>query len=312
VSHPRPFRFGVQVSNAPSRSAWVELARKVEDLGFSSLLLPDHFGDQLAPVPAMMAAADATTGLRVGALVLDNDYKHPVVLAKELATIDVLSEGRLEVGIGAGWMIDDYEQSGIAYDEPKVRVDRLEEGLAVLKGCFADGPFSFDGTHYQITGLDGRPLPVQRPHPPILIGGGGKRMLGIAAREADIVGLNPNLKSGRLDATTAADASPARFDEKSAWLKAAAGDRYDHLEINCLVFAVMVTDDAKASGDMLAGFFGTDSEQIHDVPLALIGSEDTIVDHLHARRERWGMSYVVVQADTLDAMAPIVARLAGT
>lgn len=312
MSHPRPFRFGVQVSNAPDRTAWVELARKAEDLGFSTLFLPDHFGDQLAPVPAMMAAADATNELRVGALVLDNDYKHPVVLAKELATIDVLSGGRLEVGIGAGWMVEDYEWSGIPYDEPKVRVDRFEEGLSVLKGCFAEGPFDFTGDHYTITGLDALPLPVQRPHPPILIGGGGKRMLSIAAREADIVGINPNLKSGRLDATTAADTAPDRFDQKFAWVREAAGDRFDDIELNCLVFAVMVTDDAQGTGEMLAGLFGVDPAVVHDVPLALIGTEDQIVEHLQARRERWGMSYIVVQKDAMNTMAPIIARLAGS
>src|SRR3954451_2174706 len=150
MTHARTFRFGVQASTAGADGDWAALARKSEDLGFSSLFLPDHFGDQLAPVPAMMAAADATTDLRVGALVFDNDYKHPVVLAKEIATIDVLSGGRVEFGLGAGWMNSDYEQSGIQHDRAGIRIDRMEEGIAVLKGLFADGAHTFEGTHYAI------------------------------------------------------------------------------------------------------------------------------------------------------------------
>src|SRR5437762_10859327 len=161
MAHPRKFRFGVQASNAGSAAEWATLARKVEDLGYSSLFLPDHFGEQLAPVPAIMAAADATTDLKVGALVFDNDYKHPVVFAKEIATVDVLSGGRVELGIGAGWMNSDYEQSGIQHDSAKVRVDRMEEGIAIMKGLFADGAFSYEGNHYTITGLDGLPKPTQ-------------------------------------------------------------------------------------------------------------------------------------------------------
>ncbi|HVN50318.1 MAG TPA: TIGR03621 family F420-dependent LLM class oxidoreductase, partial [Acidimicrobiales bacterium] len=182
MAHPRRFRFGVQASTAASGDDWRALARRVEDLGYSTLFMPDHFGDQLAPVPALMAAADATSELRIGALVFDNDYKHPVVLAKEAATLDLLSGGRLELGVGAGWMVSDYEQAGMAYDPPKVRVDRFAEGLAVIKGLFAEGELHFEGEHYRIEGLDGRPKPVARPHPPILIGGGAKRMLSIAAR----------------------------------------------------------------------------------------------------------------------------------
>ncbi|MEZ5216414.1 MAG: LLM class flavin-dependent oxidoreductase [Ilumatobacteraceae bacterium] len=161
-----PFRFGIQASATTDRAAWVDLARRAEAHGYSVLTMPDHFTDQLAPVPALMAAADATDTLRVGALVWDNDYKHPVVLAKELATIDLLSDGRLEIGLGAGWMATDYEQAGIPYDSPKVRVDRFEEAITVMKGCFTGAPFSFEGEHYRISGYTGHPQPVQRPAPP--------------------------------------------------------------------------------------------------------------------------------------------------
>ena len=176
----RGFRFGVQASRAASAREWADLARRAEANGYDVLTMPDHFTDQLAPVPALMAAADATTDLRVGALVFDNDYKHPVVLAKELATIDLLSDGRLEIGLGAGWMISDYEEAGIPYDSPKVRIDRFVEGLRVIKGTMAEGRFSFAGEHYTVTDYDGQPKPVQRPCPPVLIGGGGKRVLSIA------------------------------------------------------------------------------------------------------------------------------------
>ncbi|NBO55523.1 MAG: TIGR03621 family F420-dependent LLM class oxidoreductase, partial [Actinobacteria bacterium] len=182
----KPFRFGVQAHRANSRSEWIELAKRAEGNGYAVLTMPDHFNDQLAPVPALMTIADATTHLRIGALVWDNDYKHPLVLAKELATMDLLSDGRLEIGIGAGWMASDYEEAGMPYDSPKVRIDRFVEGLAVIKGLMQEGPLNFTGEHYKITNHDGLPKPVQRPYPPVLIGGGGKRVLTIAAREADI------------------------------------------------------------------------------------------------------------------------------
>ena len=191
----RGFRFGVQVSKETTAKGWSELARRTEAAGYEVLTMPDHFTDQLAPVPALMAAANATTTLRVGALVFDNDYKHPVVLAKELATIDLLSDGRLEIGLGAGWMISDYEEAGMPYDSPKVRIDRFIEGVAVIRGAMADGSFSFSGDHYTITNYNGQPKPVQT-RPPLLIGGGGKRVLTYAAREADIIGINGTMTAG--------------------------------------------------------------------------------------------------------------------
>ncbi|MEJ5253734.1 MAG: TIGR03621 family F420-dependent LLM class oxidoreductase [Acidimicrobiales bacterium] len=312
MAHDRRFRFGVQLANAASGEEWVALARKAEDLGYSTLFLPDHFGDQLAPLPAMQAAADATSELRVGALVLDNDFKHPVVLAKEIATIDVLSGGRVELGLGAGWMHTDYEQSGIAYDPPAVRVSRMEESIAVLKGLFADGPFDFEGAHYRVTGLDGTPKPQQRPHPPLLIGGGGRRVLTIAAREAQIVGVNPSLRSGRIDAQAAADATAAATDRKLAWLREAAGERFAEIELNCLLLAVIETTDAAGAAEMMAGMFGISPEEAREVPHALIGTVEEMCELLQARRERWGFSYIVVQGDAMDTFAPVVARLAGT
>ncbi len=224
------------------------MARKVEDLGYSTLFMPDHFGEQLAPVPALMAAADATTDLRLGALVFDNDYKHPVVLAKEIATLDVLSGGRIEFGIGAGWMTTDYEQSGIPKDRDGVRIDRMVEALEIYRGAWSEGSFNFKGEHYTITDYDGLPKPLQQPFPPILIGGGGPKVLRIAAQHADIVGINPRLSAGEVTAEAGQDARAEMVDKKVQWIKEAAGDRFDDLELNILVFFTTVTDDARAHG----------------------------------------------------------------
>jgi probable F420-dependent oxidoreductase len=312
VAHPRTFRFGVQHATAPSGDGWRALARKAEDLGYSTLFMPDHFGDQLAPVPALQAAADATATLKVGALVFDNDYKHPVVLAKEMATLDVLSGGRVEFGIGAGWMNTDYQQSGIPQDRPGVRIARMTEGLQVIKGLWAEGPFSFEGEHYTITGLDGRPKPVQQPGPPILIGGGGPKVLGIAGRYADIVGINPSIPAGEVGPDAARDAAADRVDQKLEWLRAGAGDRFDDLELNALVFVVNVTDDPAPVREMMAGLFGVPEELVAASPYVWIGSHGEIADQLRACRERWGLSYFVVQGDAMEQVAPIVAELAGT
>ena len=310
MAHPRPFRFGIQLHTAVAGEEWADLARRVEDLGFDTLLLPDHFGDQLAPVPAMMAAAAATTTLKVGCLVFDNDYKHPVVLAKELATIDRLSGGRVEVGLGAGWMLSDYEQAGMSYDSGKVRVDRFEEGLAIIKGLLGPDPVDFEGEHYTIRGLDGLPKPAQA-RPPILVGGGLKRMLTIAAREADIVGINPTMPNGAADADAARTGTAEQTDEKLGWVKAAAGDRYDDLEINLLTLGCFLTDDRADLAEKLAPLFGLTPAELLEFPHALIGSTEEIVDVIEARRARWDASYIVVQSDALEAMAPIVAQLAG-
>lgn len=312
MAHDRRFRFGVQLSTATSADEWATLARRAEELGYSTVFMPDHFGEQLAPVPALMAAADATNDLRIGTLVFANDYKHPVVLAKEVATLDLLSGGRFEFGIGAGWMNTDYEQSGIEHDRAGIRIDRLAESLVVCKGLFGPDPVSFDGEHYHLDGMVGMPKPVQTPYPPFLIGGGGKRVLTLAAQEADIVGINPKIASGAVDTETAQNGAPELTDQKVQWVKDAAGDRYDDLELNMLVFAVVVTDDKQGVAEMMAPMFGLDPSLVADYPLAWIGTEDEIVESIQARRDRWDVSYLVVQADAMEAAAPVVARLAGT
>ena len=311
MTHPRRFRFGVQLHSATSGEEWTALARRAEELGYATLFLPDHFGDQLAPVPALAAAAAVTTDLRVGALVFDNDYKHPLVLAKELATIDVLSGGRVEIGLGAGWMRSDYEESGIALDEPAVRVDRFEEGLAVIIGLLGDEPLTFEGTHYQVRGHNGLPKPVQSPRPPILVGGGMRRMLTLAGHHADIVGINPTIPNGVADADAARNGTAELTDEKLGWVRAAAGDRYDDLEINLLNFACIVTDDRQKVAEEFAPLMGLSGDQLLEFPHALVGTVDEIAESIQARRDRWDASYIVVQQDVMEAMAPVVAQLNG-
>ncbi len=308
----RPFRFGVQAKTAPSRQAWVDLARRIEGLGYSTMTMPDHFDDQLDPSVALMAAADATDTLRIGTLVFANDYRHPVVLAKQTATLDLLSDGRLELGLGAGWMTSDYTEAGMDLDRPGVRIERMVEAVDVLSGLFADGPFTYDGDHYRIDGMEGTPKPVQRPRPPILVGGGGPRMLRTAGAVADIVGINPNLAAGVIDADTAADAVPERYTEKVGWVREGAGDRFDEIELQVRTFVVQVTDDRSGAAEMLSAGMNISIEDGLQSPLALLGTPDQIAEDLVARRDRWGFSYIVVGTDVFEAFAPVVERLAGT
>lgn len=314
MSTQRPFRFGVSVHGNRSRKEWVEIAHQVEDLGYSTLLMPDHLGEQLSPVPALMAAADATSTLRVGSLVFDNDFRHPVMLAKEAATLDVLSGGRLELGLGAGWMKPEYERAGIPFERPGQRIDKMAESIQVLKGLFADGPVTFAGQHYAITEMEGYPKPLQRPYPPLHIGGGGQRLLSVAGREADIVGLIPR---ARLDGKgpEMQDATPEALAQKIAWVREAAGARFAEIELGVLVAQVITTEDreqaAQFIANTLAAGYPVSTEMILQAPYLLLGSIDQMCDDLLARRERYGISYISVFEQGLEALAPVVARLAG-
>ena len=308
------FRFGIMCSHAASAADFREKARQAEALGYSTLFVPDHFIDHpLAPMPAMASAAAVTDTLRVGSLVLGNDYKHPVVLAREAATLDLLSDGRLELGLGAGWMTADYEKAGLELDGAGVRIDRLAESVAIIKGLMADGPFTFRGRHYTITDLDGQPKPVQRPHPPFIIGGGAPKILGLAAREAAIVGVNANLRGGVAISDDAAHSmTGAATDQKIAWLREAAGERFDDLEIQSFVGFTTFTDDRSSLAEMMAGAFGVSPAEALETPVVLAGTLEEMIDDLYARRERWHMSYVVVGVDVMEQFAPAVAKLAGT
>jgi probable F420-dependent oxidoreductase len=313
MAHDRRFRFGVIAKQAGSGTELRDLARRCEDLGYSTFYVSDHFVDHpLAPIPGIMAAADATSSLRVGTLVLGNDYKHPVVLANEAATVDLLSGGRLELGVGAGWMTVDYERGGFPLDKASTRIARLDESLTVIKGLMGDGPFTFKGEHYVIDTLDGEPKPVQRPHPPFVVGGGGRKILTVAAKHAQIVGINANLRAGDGNHPDSVHSLTAEAtDEKVRTLREVAGERYAGLEIQTLTGFVHVTDDPEAIAKGVASHFGVPEEVALQSPALLVGTIDAMVDEIEARRARWDMSYTVVPQEFVDTFAPVVARLNG-
>jgi probable F420-dependent oxidoreductase len=284
----------------------------VESLGYSTLSIPDHFGDQLGPIAALMAAADATTTLRVGSLVFDNDYRHPVVLAKEAATLDLLSDGRLDFGLGAGWLASDYEQAGIPFDPPGIRIDRMAEALAIIKSFFAGGSVSFSGAYYKVDGIEAWPAAVQKPHPPIVLGGGGRRMLALAAREGDIVNVNYKLDEGRVNRKLVRTGFAEATDEKLAWIKEAAGDRLSQIELGVTIFVANVTVDRDVVAGAMAAGLGAEPKDVLDMPHFLIGTTEQIVEDLVARRDRYGISYVVVPGEAAESLAPVVERLTGT
>jgi probable F420-dependent oxidoreductase len=301
----------VQEHRAPSAKAWQEKARQVESMGYTTLYLPDHFSDQVGPIAALMAAAGATTSLRVGSLVFDNDYRHPVVLAKEAATIDLLSDGRFDLGLGAGWMASDYEQAGMPFDSAGTRISRMEEALTIIKGLFTGEPFTFAGDHYRVSAIEGSPPPVQKPHPPILLGGGGRRMLHIAAREADIVNVNFDLREGSVNRKLVRTGLAEATDEKLGWIKEAAGERMESIELSVTIFLANITDDRETVAAAMAGGVGVESKDILAMPHFLIGTVDEVVEDLQQRRERYGISYVIVPGEAAEAFAPVVTRLTG-
>jgi probable F420-dependent oxidoreductase len=314
----RPFRFLAPMPRLDQPAGrWRDAVRRIEDLGFATVSISDHFtrGWVMEPVVAMTAAAAATDRLRVLSLVLGNDYRHPVLVHKAMATLDVLSEGRVELGLGAGWMRSDYQAAGLPYDEPAERIERLEESVAVLKGLFGPEPLTFAGAHYRIDELDGLPKPVQRPHPPLLVGGGGRKVLSVAGRHADIVSVNPSLRDGVVTADLLEDATAERIDQKVAWVReaaAAAGRRPDEVELQLNLLVCQVAGragQARRAVSSLAG--GADPGLLEKSPAVLAGSVGQCVEALQERRERFGISYVNLGGD-VEAVAPIVARLAGT
>jgi probable F420-dependent oxidoreductase len=260
-----------------------------------------------------MAAAKVTRTLRVGSLVLDNDYRHPVMLAKEAATLDLLSDGRFELGIGAGWLRAEYEQAGMAFESAGVRVSRLDEAIHILKGLWTSQPLTFAGNHYTVTNLNGFPRPVQRPHPPLLIGAGSKRVLALAAQEANIVGVLPKALPNGTISEEITERLPSTMVQKVEWVRQAAGERLNELELN-MIIAPIFTEQRRQRAEQLAcerGWSGIAVEDVLDMPSIFIGTPDQIVEDLQRRRERFGFSYFVVADASMEAFAPIVGRLAG-
>lgn len=312
MSHP--FRFGVQLSRLPAQG-WQEQVRRIESQGYSTVFFPDHFGDQLDPTAALAAIGAVTERLRVGTLVYDVDYRHPVVSAKQAATIQLLTGGRHEFGIGAGWMETDYAEAGIPYDRPGVRIDRLEEALQIIRGMWSQEKTSFEGRHYQVrevaraaAGLDAGAAPK------ILIGGGGRRVLSLAGRHADIVGINPKMKAGQILPETPADLAPDKLREKVGWVREAAaeaGRDPDAIEFNSLAFVVAVSDDPSGMREALAKRSGMTIEEVADCPIFLTGSAQEIQERMQKRREETGISYVVISAQAPDAIESFAEAVVG-
>lgn len=305
----RPFRFGLMLdSNAVARVDVAELARRAEAAGIGILLGTDHLG-RWATLPLLQAAAEAT-GLRIGSYVLNNDLRHPTVLAQELTTIDAITGGRLEIGIGAGWNRDEYEAAGLAFDAPPMRVARMQASLRMLKQAMSEGRIDHlaDEAYPDIHQRD-LPVSVQRPHPPFMVGGGGPRVLRFAAREADIVGIDPrSLPQGGADQS---DVTEAAVDRKIGWIREAAGDRWSTLEINIGLFEVD-PEFHRRSGPPPARARGIDEDEVPRSPHYLVGDTGEMAETLLARRGRWGISYIALRADQLDALSGVIARLAGT
>lgn len=290
------------------RKTFVETVRRAEDAGFHVLAGVDHIGPPLGVMPTLAVAAEISS-LRVSPMVIANDYRHPVILAKDAATIDVMSGGRFELGIGTGWIRAQYESAGLPYDRPGVRVDRLTEAIQVIKGCWTAEPFSFDGRHYQVD-LTGSPAPIQDPHPPILIGGAGDRMLRLAAREADSIGITVTAGQTGFDTFAAAVATSAeRMDRQLDIVRAEAGARFDAIELGVMIHYLEATEDAAvATADEL----GVDRNLLLSSPHILAGTTSMMVDALRRHRERYGISYIAFRGADLDLAAPVIAELAGT
>lgn len=309
----RPFRFGLSVRSAASRAEWVEKARKAEALGYSVFLIADHLAEMLPPLVPLVTVAE-TTDLRVGTFVLNNDFRHPALVARDAATIDLLTDGRFELGLGAGHMQAEYEQIGLAFDRAATRVERLAESVRIIKALLRGESVALHGSHYQLRDHRIYPLPVQRPHPPLLVGGNGRQILGLAAREAQTIGLMGfgHRRGGR-------EINPSGFTEAATrtridWLREAAPERFADLELNVLVQRVIVTNHPQREADALANHLPGDlsAEDVLGSPFILIGSVEQIADELRDRRQRLGISYPVVFEKDMESFAGVIARLAAT
>jgi len=312
----REIRFGVVSESVLDGPAWADHARRVEGAGVGALLIRDHFsagafGQQLAPFSALAAAAAVTTGLRVGTLVLSNDFRHPAILAHEAASLHHLSGGRFDLGLGAGWYEPEYRAAGIRFDAAGQRIDRLEESLAIIKGLLAGDPVQHSGTWYQIDGLDLDVMPERRGRPRLLIGAGGPRMLRVAAQHADVVGLLPAPIKGPEDRDDPADRLPPAFDRKLAMLRSAAGNRFGQLELSALASFTVTARRRSETEDLIArrGWSGIGVEAVWDMPTVFIGSPGQIRDDLQARRERFGLTYLVTPDRELPVLEAIIAAL---
>jgi probable F420-dependent oxidoreductase len=320
----RPFRFGLQAFEATTAGEWFDLVRRVEDLGYSTLFSSDHyFGPgaisdatghrpvDLAPLTSIAMAAAVTSTLRVGCRVFACDFHHPVVLAKEMATLDVLSGGRLEVGLGAGWVRDEYEGLGVPMASAGQRIAKVGEYAELLRAHWSGAPLDIDTANTHASGFAGRPVPVQQPGPPIMIGGGAPKILGLAGRHADIVSINFNNSTGKLGGASVASSGAEQTAEKIGWIRDGAGARFDDIEIEIGGYFVAVGDAAAHALDAMAARFGVTADEFATHPHAFFGTVDEVCETLLERRDRYGFSYVTVAQRYMEEFAPVVAALAG-
>jgi probable F420-dependent oxidoreductase len=307
-----PFRFGISFGGITGRTELVTAIHRAEAAGFEVACTADHISSRLSVMPLLSLATEASA-MRVSPMVIANDYRHPVVVARDGASLDILSEGRFELGIGTGWIKEQYDSVGLAYDPPSVRVARLEEALQVILGCWSGEPFTFTGTHYQVEDVT-CPRPVQQPRPPILIAGSGRRMLTLAGRVADMVSISAvgGANTGFADFDRALGGSGSRIEEQLDWVKAGAGQRFDDVVISVYAHHLQLGDDIERAADELAATWGTTPEQILASPHVLLGATGEIIETLQERRERYGISYVVFQGTDLGDAEPVVSALAGT
>lgn len=309
MTEPRRFRFAAKAVVAKSASDWRSQVQEAEALGYSCLLLDEHFNDQLSPIPALMAAADAAEHLTLGTAVLGVDFRNPVLLAREAATIDLLSDGRLELGLGAGWLNSDYAAAGLVQDSAAVRIERLSEAVDIMRAVWATKPYEFSGQHYKIGESSGYP----KPHSPIpiLIGGGGRKILSMAAQKADIISVNAKVVGRSVNPRTLATTTAAAIEERLGWIREAAGARLAELELHLQVYVAIVTDHHNSAVDEVASSWGLEPEVIRTSPHFQIGTIDRISDELLEMRERWGISYVGFEPAATRQIAPVVDRLTG-
>ena len=308
----KPFRFGLSIGGA-GREEFVESVRRAEDGGFDTIWAPDHMDDRLAVFPMLAMAAEVSSSLRIASMVVANDLRNPVLLARDTATIDILSGGRFELGIGTGWIESHYEAVGIPYEGPGVRVARLEEAISVVKGCWSGAPFDYEGRYYRVKGAT-CPQPAQQPRPPIFIGGARPRLLRIAGREADIVGISP-LRANAIGFERFGEdlaTSGSRIRAQTEWIREGAGGRFKSIELSLMPHVVVLTDDADGAAAELASETGTTPGEVLESPHILLGSRDRIADTLVERRERYGVSYIVFGGTDFEAITPVVERLSGT
>lgn len=320
----RKFRFAAGGEGNPEEGGarkFIKLAQQAEEYGFDSFMIPDHLGPQVGPIAALGALAVATEKIRLGTSVLANGFRHPAVLAKDAATIDVLSRGRLELGIGAGWMKDEFDNAGIAYERPGVRIEKLDEALTILDVLLRGQECNFEGKYYTIKGLKGSPRPRQGPRPPIGVGGGGPKMLALAAKHADVISLIPRTtKEGKLKLS---GITMEQTLERVELVRKAAGDRFADIELNWTITSIVITDDREKVAEMALvmmdrGFppnLEVDAklsvEDILNSPYIAIGSFEEIADQIRTVRAKTSMSYVGVFPTQMDAFAPIIPLLKG-